>query len=91
MSNFSQAVIPAGEIHAGHIGVTARWYRYDPNTGISTVTTAEIRQVGHNGAETYLTYGVGAENEITLDRKHPIVLGPAADYSDYELFIVGAS
>lgn len=91
MSNYSQAVIPAGEIHAGHIGVTARWYRYDSNTEITVVTTAEIRQVSHNGGETHLTFGLGAVNQVTLEHDHPIVLGPAADYADAELFIVGAS
>ena len=91
MSGYTQEVIPAGEIHSGHIGVVARWYRYDRNTEIAVVTTAEIRQVSHNGAETHLTFGLGAEHEVTLAHDHPVVLGPADDYTDSELFIAGAS
>lgn len=91
MSNYSQAVIPAGEIHSGHIGAMARWYRFDSTTGISVVTTAEIRQVSHNGAETRLIFGIGANNEVTLAHDHPVVLGPATDYTDAELFMAGAS
>ncbi|HEX2616648.1 MAG TPA: hypothetical protein VHL57_03845 [Flavobacteriales bacterium] len=76
----------AGHLTVADIGLFGRWEERDESRQIFTVITAEIRQISHNGNETAITYGYGAERETVLAHDHPICVGnsPVHDYSDYK-------
>lgn len=75
--------LAAGELNAiDHIGRTIRVRQWDGAHEMVTVTTAELRQISHNGAETHLTIGYGAEREITLTHAHLVSVNPPANYAD---------
>lgn len=83
----------AAELNATHIGEMIRFetdLKPNPNIAgrvfVHAVVTVELRQIGHSNAETHLTVGEGAETEFTLTSDHIVVLNPAEDYADWELF-----
>lgn len=83
---FANARITAGELHAGHIGEIIRWMEFHRGKEVITVRTAELRQINHNGNETTVTYGYGANDDTTLQHDHPVILGPPEDYTDHAMF-----
>ncbi len=75
-------LVHAGSLSGDHIGTLIRVRTWNNNTEVATLTTGELRQVGHSGAHVYAHIGVGAEQEITMDPDQPVTLKPPADYSD---------
>lgn len=77
----------AAELNATHIGLDIRFATTLNRHGtVEAVITVELRQIGHNGGETHLTVGEGAIEEFTLTHDHIVVLNPAEDFSDWDLF-----
>jgi len=74
--------ITAGELHAGHIGTLIRFREFDPGAEVATITTAELRQLSHDGTGTHVVFGLGAERETTLAHDQTLTLRPPADYTD---------
>jgi len=77
-------LVEAGTLNADHIGKLIRFHTWDADREIVTVTTAELRQISHNQAETTLTYGLMAEREVTMRGTQNVLLSPRADYADVE-------
>ncbi|AKF14322.1 hypothetical protein SEA_VINCENZO_60 [Mycobacterium phage Vincenzo] len=77
-------VVAAGKLNAmDHIGLTIRFSTYDDYRQITTMVDAELCQISSKSDQVFLTYGYGAEREVTLDVMHPVSVNPPADYSDY--------
>src|SRR5690349_23273110 len=66
--------ITAGELHAGHIGTLIRFREFDPGAEVATITTAELRQLSHDGTGTHVVFGLGAERETTLAHDQTLTL-----------------
>lgn len=75
-------IIKAGLLNVDDIGQTIRFRLWDNNTEVATVVTAELRQISHNSAETYLNVGIGAGTQCTLDVDQPVSVSPPADHND---------
>lgn len=80
----------AGMLNVGHIGSRMRFIDYNPTTEVVRIITAELRQVSHNGGETTMNYGLGADNEITVDHDFPVWIGPCADLSEVSNYLAPA-
>lgn len=77
-------IMEAGELCADHIGDVVRFRTYDQDRAITTVTTAELRQVNHDLEGTSIRVGLMAEAEFVLDHDQSVSIAPPSDYSDME-------
>ncbi|AGU91974.1 hypothetical protein ADAWI_57 [Mycobacterium phage Adawi] len=75
-------IITAAELSGQDIGQTIRFRQWDSQRETSTVITGELRQLSHNGSETHVVYGYGAEVEATLFPDQPVTLRPTDQYND---------
>jgi hypothetical protein len=82
----NHCVLKAGELAFAHIGQIIRFQQIDADRNIVVVTTAELRQISHEGSRTNIVFGELAERDACLSVDHPIVMSPEDDYSDWDLF-----
>lgn len=74
--------VNAGDLNVSHIGQVVRFRTWDPDREITTVITAELRQINHDGTSTSMHYGLMAEREQEFEHGDTLILEPRTDYAD---------
>ncbi|QHB37367.1 hypothetical protein I5G58_gp065 [Mycobacterium phage BirdsNest] len=69
-------------ISGDDIGRMIRFFTWDAQRQMSTVVTAELRQVSHVEGRTSLTYGYGAEREESFEEGEVVSFDPPFSCAD---------
>ena len=73
---------PVQSLSGEDIGKIIRFYAWNSTREIAQLTTAELRQISHSSDRTTLYFGVGANEQETLEPGEQVSLDPPFDLSD---------
>jgi len=84
---FAPEDVFAAHLTKDHIGTLVRFRMTNENLSLSTVVTAELRQVTHYGDHTVLVVGANASCQYEQCDDDRVILRPLPDYSDVATFL----